>query len=134
MKWGSWLPPCLWETHVDTGMEAKAVPVIFCKDVNGSCLHQPPSEWTRYCNMPFHLVLPIWTQCLCCVQCLKGGGGPEGHTQAFSVSCELPDADQMHLPVVPKSLGLPVGVDAGQWGGRSLGSGQSPSAGSVSRG
>lgn len=66
VKWGSWLLPYLWRPYGDTDVEAIVMPGIFCKDVDGSCwmeavciglcLNRP-----RCCDMPFPLVLPIWT-------------------------------------------------------------------------
>lgn len=42
---GALLLPCLWRPHGDMDMEVIVMLVIFCKDGDGSYLHQVPSEW-----------------------------------------------------------------------------------------
>lgn len=42
-KWESRLLPHLWRRYGDMEVEAMAMPVIFCKDVDGSRLRQAPT-------------------------------------------------------------------------------------------
>lgn len=84
--------------------------------------------------------LSLWSYpsgCLLSAQHCRGQGGPEGNTQALSMSPELQATDQMGPHVVPRSLGPTVGVGDGQWGGQvpcASVPGRTPFAGSVSHG